>query len=474
MLWLCLHLPHLPLSALGAEAGGTVVVDQRGSQRWLITPSAHCAAGTALTEALRLQPDLRVRVRKVDAEHEALRSLAYAAYRYGQPVCAAIQDLAEPGRIPRALLWVEIGRSLNLFGGIEALRDTLCSEWLELGHAAQLGIASTRAGAALLACAGQADPVVDPQALRTRLDDLPLRLLHWPGEVLRTLQGVGFRCLRELFDVPRAAFSKRFGAEYRLALDRLLGDTPEPFDAIVPPEIFRRRFELGAEIEEVERLQFPLKRLCSELQGYLRARDCGLRSVSLAVTHANARVTQLHARFVDPHRDAKRIFDSLCERLERDGLPLPARELILMAEDFAEASVPQTDLFDTRAGQQQNWNAAIERLRARLGETKLWTPQAVEDHRPECSTRQRSSADPVRGFHPSIRDRHRPTFLAARPWPMPSPEIPPGTSFERIESGWWDGQEIRRDYTTLDIDGTRIWVFREIKTGNWFLQGWWA
>lgn len=57
---------------------------------------------------------------------------------------------------------------------------------------------------------------------------------------------------------------------------------------------------------------------------------------------------------------------------------------------------------------------------------------------------------------------------------MPSPEIPPDTSFERIESGWWDGQEIRRDYTTLDIDGTRIWVFREIKTGNWFLQGWWA
>ncbi len=473
MLWLCLHLPQLPLSALGSQHAGSAVVDQRGSQRWLITATPDCAAGTPLSRALSLYPDLKVQVRRPGAEQEALRSLAYWIYRFGQPVTAEIQDLAEPGRSPRALLWVEIGHSLALFGGLDTLCKTLCTELLELGHAAQIGIAPTRSGAALLACAGHLDPITDSKTLCACLEKLPLSSLHWPGELLHSLSGVGFRQLGDLFAVPRDAFSKRFGAAYRLELDRLLGHAPEPCDTLVPPETFRRRFELSAEIEEVERLQFPLKRLCSELQSYLRARDRGLRGVTLAVMHAGARETRVHAQFVDPHRDAKRIFDALHERLERDGLPLPARELVLMAEDFAEASVPQNDLFDARAGQSQAWAAAIERIRARLGEERVWTPEAVADHRPEFAMRRAIPAGKPQDAS-AFSAPARPSFLASEPWPMPAPEIPEHTAFERIESGWWDGHEIRRDYVTLNINGGRVWAYRDLVQGSWYLHGWWS
>lgn len=470
MLWLCLHFPLLPLSALGTETTHAAVVDQRGAQRWLITGTSGCAAGTPLGTASALYPELRFKVRKPGAEQDALRGLGHWAYHFGQPVTAEIQDLHEPGRIPRALLWMEIGQSLALFGGFDALRDRMCSELMELGHAAQTAVAPTRAGAALLACAGRSDPVLEPQDLRARLADLPLTLLHWPGEVLSALSGVGLRRLGELFALPRAAFTQRFGAAYRTALDQLLGAAGEPCEAIVPPETFRRRFELASEIEDVERLQFPLKRLCSELQAYLRARDRGLRSATLAVAHAGARETRIHARFVDPHRDAARIFDALRERLERDGLPLAARELLLIAEDFAEASVPQTDLFDARAGQAQAWAAAVERIRARLGETRVWSPCGVEDHRPEYGT----SRDAAGAGLLSLQQQHRPTFLLPEPWPMPPPELSANTAFERIESGWWDGRDVRRDYATLDISGGRAWVFRDLATQAWYLHGWWS
>jgi protein ImuB len=44
---------------------------------------------------------------------------------------------------------------------------------------------------------------------------------------------------------------------------------------------------------------------------------------------------------------------------------------------------------------------------------------------------------------------------------------------ERIETGWWDGREIARDYyTAVDIRGARLWVFRERKPPHrWFLHG---
>jgi hypothetical protein len=43
---------------------------------------------------------------------------------------------------------------------------------------------------------------------------------------------------------------------------------------------------------------------------------------------------------------------------------------------------------------------------------------------------------------------------------------------ERIESGWWDGAGIARDYFVAeDSAGARYWVYRERASGQWLLHG---
>ena len=43
---------------------------------------------------------------------------------------------------------------------------------------------------------------------------------------------------------------------------------------------------------------------------------------------------------------------------------------------------------------------------------------------------------------------------------------------ERIETGWWRGRSIRRDYYRVETDrGTRFWLFRRLTDGHWFLHG---
>jgi protein ImuB len=44
---------------------------------------------------------------------------------------------------------------------------------------------------------------------------------------------------------------------------------------------------------------------------------------------------------------------------------------------------------------------------------------------------------------------------------------------ERIETGWWDGGDIARDYyTAIDLHGVRLWIFRERAAPHrWFLHG---
>jgi protein ImuB len=44
---------------------------------------------------------------------------------------------------------------------------------------------------------------------------------------------------------------------------------------------------------------------------------------------------------------------------------------------------------------------------------------------------------------------------------------------ERIESGWWDGADVRRDYYVAgDRHGMRLWIYREhADPARWFLHG---
>jgi protein ImuB len=44
---------------------------------------------------------------------------------------------------------------------------------------------------------------------------------------------------------------------------------------------------------------------------------------------------------------------------------------------------------------------------------------------------------------------------------------------ERIETGWWDGRDVARDYyVATNPRGMRLWIFRQRRGGrHWFLHG---
>ena len=43
---------------------------------------------------------------------------------------------------------------------------------------------------------------------------------------------------------------------------------------------------------------------------------------------------------------------------------------------------------------------------------------------------------------------------------------------ERIETGWWRGADVRRDYYVAETtDGERFWLFRDLAAGGWFVHG---
>ena len=98
----------------------------------------------------------------------------------------------------------------------------------------------------------------------------------------------------------------------------------------------------------------------------------------------------------------------------------------------------------------------------------------VAEHRPERAFR---IAEPgLAGGLPvpaPILRPSRPLWMLAEPQPLDGWDGTIVTGPERIETGWWDGHDVRRDYyVALSRAGVRLWIFRERPPGqNWFLHG---
>jgi len=466
MLWLCLDFPALGREALDADAA-TAVLGAHGPYRWLITETVTAQglalpAGMSLAAARAKCPDLITTPRRSAAEQEQLQALAHALYRYGSPVVADTLQVDEPYALPRWRVAVEIGASLSLFGGVEALREQVLQGLCDWEYALRCGIAPTRSAAGLLAVAGETTPCLAVAELPQRLKALPIALLPWPARRIAALASVGFQRLGDLLRLPRASLRQRFGADCVRDIEQLLGEHAEPYRAIEPPPVFAARFELHGEVDNVETLLFPLKRMTQRFAAYLAARAVTALHCRLELRHDHGPPTLMPLQLLSPSREAARWFEILRERLYRQPPDRAVRELHLSATDFLQVTGSQTALFDEHRLSRER-QALLEKLMARYGEQALWQPTLAADHRPERAC-QNGALQGAAGTVAPPRAR-RPLWLLREPKPIAKPPVEDVP--ERIETGWWDFAPIHRDYHWHQ----GRWVYRDLEDGRWHLQG---
>jgi protein ImuB len=124
----------------------------------------------------------------------------------------------------------------------------------------------------------------------------------------------------------------------------------------------------------------------------------------------------------------------------------------------------------------------VERLRARLGHQAVHGLACVAEHRPEAAWRVQeplpSAPSPARVGEGWGEGPARPLWLLDVPEPCDERRLEFLEGPECIESGWWDGHDVARDYyVARNRHGARMWVFRnrrETDPPGWFLHGWFA
>lgn len=411
------------------------------------------------------------------SEREALERLAAWAYQWSSLVSYQLGSAAaEP---TPSLLWLELGASRALFGEPALLLERIEAELSRLGYTHACAIAPSPTAAALLTSIDQGRCALTCEQLRAQLAPLSLSRLELPTETLQALHSAGLRSIGEVLALPAAALARRFGPHSCHYLARLTAEASDPRPAFRLPERYRARYEFEHELQETTGLLFPLQRLLQEFQGYLRARDRAVQCFTLELEHAGRAAlpaTAVPIGLSAPARSAAHFMLLARERLQHIALAAPVRAVTLTAENFSAPSILQADLFGGGAQPLAELSQLLDRLRARLGNECVQSFQCLADHRPERACRL-IAPEQAQGAQAEAQTA---TPTAARPGALLPPQrIQAPASLlrgpERIESGWWDGAPVMRDYyVARAADGTQQWVFHDLTDDAWYLQGLWV
>lgn len=468
-LWSALHYPSLPLEWQGdvgrGDGGGEADADvvrpravavRDGARRFVLLHDAVAAElgvrpGQALKSALALAPHLLVTDFDEQAQAEQLEQLALQALRWSSRVTPHAPDT----------LLVEVGGSIALFGGLDPLLAAIRTDAAEQGLTLRLGTAPTPAAARLLGRAGRETPVRSGKALTAALADIPLEHLAWQASplgdsALAGLRRSGMRTVGQLAALPPASVSRRFGHRVSDLLYRLDGRLPDPQTAFLPPPTFSTAADLPLETHDVAALAFVGRRLLAALEGFLRSRDLGVTVLELRLYHHRRAPTALTLRFLEPTGESAHLQRVVRERLERTALGAPVVRVALEARALAELARAAPALIDGSNGRAVSIESVVDRLVARLGERSVQTPLARDDHRPERAWSQALLAARAPPDHWPAR----PLWLLAEPRVATEP-LELGPDAERIENGWWEEGDVRRDYfIAWNAQGVHYWVYR--------------
>lgn len=354
------------------------------------------------------------------------------------------------------------------------------------------------------------------RSLVSDLESLPIEAIRIETETKHTLDRLGVQTIGGLLRLPRSGLAKRLGETLVRRIAEIIGEIDVPlrmhhvqprytaFDVLEYPtdamEIINHR--VGCLVENV------VAALETHQRGALRLECC----FELVDQQPRRTVVGLFA----PTRDPEHLACLVESGIESLRLTTPITKITLNVTQSDAIRTQQNALFDETAFSidggsvaRQSLSRLIDSLTSRLGRQavlgvrssdnplpeKAYRTYSLTDHRTRKAIRRlpsktRSSVKTTGLRSPSRHDsRRRPTKLLRKPIALPA-SASPGESLpkfrfenrvhrvarswgpERIETGWWDGPTIRRDYFRVETEsGDLWWIFRDIKSGEWFLHG---
>jgi protein ImuB len=490
MLFLCLRFPYLPLEIFKERFKGPhACVVEEARRVFVASEQAEKRGvdlGMSLATARALIDGGVVYTRNLEQEAQSLHELSQFAYRFTPSVVCYRNDV----------LLLDIGGSLKLFRGLEALLQTLDDTFAELPHDYCSGIAHTAKAAWLLSFLAQSGRTrqlevhnLSVETVKQQLSTMPVGLLADFPEAAQRLQHSGIKQLGQVLALPTPELGKRFGIEFVQYLQEITGERIERQGELTQPPNFSRSVDCTYAINDWQLLLLPMKTLLIEFSDYL--------------TKHQLQCSEIHWHLWSPdhqHFDfsvsCQRVFSRWSVLLELTEIKLNSFTLDMAVESvelrcdhFTQAQLLTPSLFEQDNRSQEHFQSLIARLSSRFDQDQVYQLQQKNSHIPEQAYERFPAAQPI-AKDPVAKDpqakKSVQTVLHDRPcWLFESPQrlsyrqeqlywhgrLTLLQGPERIEANWWQ-KGVSRDYfVAMHEDKQLCWIYRDRLQQQWYLHG---
>ena len=428
-------------------------------------------------EPLHLEPHNPVEDRK------SLVRLAQWCHRFS-PIVGLEEET-----FPETLLLDVTG--MDLFAGSEDAFITQVGEQFRTrGIFARLGWGPTLGNAWALAH-------YSSDCAETEIEDLPVEALRLPVKTQQILGRLGLGSLKDLLSLPRAELQNVAGAILLQRLDQAMGRVSEVIRAISSPHHFSVFWQTEHGLLQRESIEHVIQHQAADLCQSLKNRSRGALCIVCRIQCQDSVDLVFRMGLFLPCADEIHLQRLFKLQLESLALPAPVMSISLSVLQDAPLVIRQRELFANRISQsEQDLAGFVDCLNSRLGTDCVLRVFLQNDAQPENAYREEpllegratNYVSSVKGLPFSCLGR--PLSLIAPPVRLPVAaeevgQLPRYFSCalrrhqvyrswgpERIETGWWRRNGIRRDYYRVETtEGLRFWIFCCLQTGDWFLQG---
>jgi len=491
--------------------------------------------GMPLVEAQSLACKLGVAAYDPEGDHAALVKWAEACERFSPRVALEEGAEPESLLLDISNLEHLWGSEARLVGQVKQF-FTRCGYEVRLAVAETVGVAwaathfaDERAGSSpspIEDCKLQNEnyklQIADPESnlqfticnLHCSISSLPVQALRIANDTAAVLRELGIETVGQLMALPREGLASRFGSELLRRLDQLTGAGRE----VIEPRRALAALEASCALEEptADRgvLRQVLEGLVDRLARQLTARDQGAVLLVCLLRCANGPSVSLRVGLLQPSASARQLLELIELHLETVRLTDEVDRVELRATVVGRLGERQGELFADRWPTDPHQLAVlVNRLSSRLGYERVLRAKLRASAAPERAVKfvpvaQRTirklqnakcklknanwKGSKLRSLPPinNLQSPPRPLLLYPTPQAVEvvcvAPDGPPQFVWleqrrervvrcvgpERIETLWWRGPSVRRDYYRVATEsGSHLWMFRRLVDGRWFVHG---
>ena len=474
--------------------------------------------GMPVAEAQALVRELALVPHEPPADRRALKKLAEACEKFTPWI--ALEESVEPES-----LLLDISNLDHLWGSEQDLAAQVEEFFTRRRYRVRLAVADTLSQAWALAHFGSEPASAGGEEakdcnLHFAISDLPVEALRIPRDTAALIRQLGIQTVAELQSLPREDLASRFGDALLRRLDQFTGAAREVLLPHRGLAALKAACALDQPTADCAMLMHVLAHLVERLTRQLVARDQGAVQLMCVLGSATGRAMPLQIGLVEPSANPRQLLELIELHLETLRLAGEIDRIEIHAAVVGRLSQRQGDLFADRwPADPHQFAVLVNRLSSRLGHEQVLRAELRASAVPEravrlatmtaegmrseergarkrrvaCSRGAKRSVSMSSRMLTSLRDESmppRPLLLQCEPQPLEvvcvAPDGPPQFVWlegrrqrithcagpERIETLWWRGPSVRRDYYRIATpSGSHLWIFRRLTDTRWFLHG---